>query len=247
MPTIRDTLDRLLDVALHPVHPHARSHLASKAGGIVSALLNGWFEPQAARQAVWHPNGFLKLTLAQGARGQRLRLHIWPARIEVEPLTEDVHTHYWAFSSVVLLGSLWSETFTPSPSGKQYRDKSLRDFQRKAGGGRTYPFRIGGLVRLSKDGEQRLVRGGTHWLAAGGTHRISRHGAGPAATLVLQGPPLLESCHVYVPLDHEAQWRKDAPPPARATSTEVHQAVECLLRAAPLDPGHHGCRAPAAR
>lgn len=60
--------------------------------------------PPQESQAIAHPNGFVKLPLAQTSDGAtRLFLHVWRA----DSVDADVHDHRWSFSSLVLRGEVF--------------------------------------------------------------------------------------------------------------------------------------------
>lgn len=75
--------------------------------------LRGLFDALVAAppDAVWHPTGFLVLSLLRGPEGA-LRLHVWPeaAREHGTPCWP-VHDHVWDLRSHVLCGSVESRRY----------------------------------------------------------------------------------------------------------------------------------------
>ncbi|MEM9092232.1 MAG: hypothetical protein AAGC93_26310, partial [Cyanobacteria bacterium P01_F01_bin.53] len=66
---------------------------------------------EISKNSCLHPNGFYRLVLWEGLRGERIRLHLWPA--DSVCVDSDIHNHFWRFSSLVLFGKVRSETFVP--------------------------------------------------------------------------------------------------------------------------------------
>jgi hypothetical protein len=77
--------------------------------GVLRELLRGLVA--APPEAVWHPTGFLVLTLVRRPEGA-LRLHLWPpGRRELGRPCWPVHDHVWDLRSQVLCGEVESRGY----------------------------------------------------------------------------------------------------------------------------------------
>jgi hypothetical protein len=150
-----------------------------------------WQESIAGR-SYWHPNGFVKLVLADHPQAGQVRLHVWPDL----PDDHDIHDHGWPYESIVLMGELTEIAFRESAFGEgrpmwrhSYRQIGLRRF---AVVGPT-------SVRLAEHGGVRVHSVGE--VSGGSPDHIHRFFAtlAPAATLLRVGPIVRQSSYVYRP------------------------------------------------
>lgn len=187
--------NNLLPCALDPISAKSVATLRS----ITSADFSCWIfacleheqtlERLAANGAI-HPLGFLKLVLAVGPNGERVRMHLWPVTHQIEAATH-AHDHYWSFSSLAIVGNVAStffETATDSSEGAEFHEWRLQQFHKHPRRGAPYNFMGGGSVYLKERQTLRVHQGGVYSMPAGEIHLGRPDDYGPGATLVLQGP-----------------------------------------------------------
>jgi hypothetical protein len=174
---------------------------------------------EVAARSYWHPNGFAKLVL-HAATDFRIRLHVWPPgrnrRGETNP-----HGHRWDFASTVLCGpGLRNTEYREAPTGAPY----VRHAYVGSGSGGTLTA-VGNTFLVVRD--RRVIRTCDRYAVSTETvHTVDPMGTSVVATLVVQGPPRLESTVVYcVPGEDNEQpgW------PIRPR--EVRQLVHAVLGA----------------
>jgi hypothetical protein len=120
---------RLLEYALAPS--------AAKPSG-----LN--LEPDAGT-SYRHPNGFVKIPLAQhSSTGMRLTLHVWDDNY----VDGDIHNHRWPFSSRILLGSLTNILYrhkADNTFGELHRPLAVYEYV-PAANGKSYSLTATGAI-----------------------------------------------------------------------------------------------------
>lgn len=153
-----------------------------------------------AARSYRHVNHFDKIVLVDSVdrRGYRLTLHLWdPPYTESEINDELIHDHRFSFWSTILVGTLVSENFEPSPSGRPYRQYTY--LPEKVADGATasnfYEFvSQTGLVQLAESVER---SGNSYYLAYHRTHRVVLPRDAMTCTLVLRGPRERERSNVF--------------------------------------------------
>lgn len=203
--SVRD-LEELLFAAQTPLSADTGELLRRyRDPSTVASLLNDLSCNEGALSAIaarsyHHAGGFEKLILAESSTGARVRLHVWPGRALAMALggEGDIHDHFWAFASLVVVGRLWS---------CHYQTTQLPDAERHVRF-RLKPGARGNCV-LIPDGSERLgvVRmtslgaGEVYSLSSSELHRAwaTSH---PTVTLVLQGPREEKANTVYRPCLH---------------------------------------------
>jgi hypothetical protein len=205
-----DLLERLVNFAIDPTRGTAMGALTSvpvKEFGewIIYVIGNSRLMLGLLEKARWHPLGFLKIPIAVGAQGQRVRLHFWPASSSI-PIPEDIHDHYWDFSSRMLCGELESTCYeSESQYGTLYEVWSLSDFRVNSEAGRPYEFCFTGITSLRVEYAHKLSVSSAYHMKVGMIHRIHKMNNNPAATLILQGPPVSKVTKVFYPVRSKMQ------------------------------------------
>lgn len=142
------------------------------------ALLRGL--SAAPPEAVWHPTGFLVLTLLRGEQGA-LRLHLWPpgARELGRPCWP-VHDHVWDLRSHVLFGAVESRVYDVVDDA--HGEAVL--YAVGYGEGRSSCMRRSARrVRVKEGAPRRIAAGGRYEVAAGEFHASTVAVGDLAATL----------------------------------------------------------------
>jgi hypothetical protein len=198
----------LLKKALKPTSRDAQTLRRVSKERWVSAWASSVLSDEAAlinltAHSVWHPNGFLKVVVAQGGDGERVRLHVWP-RSEASSEGEDIHDHYWTFSSVVVQGRLEIDSYeiTDGRRGLPFRVKELPGFHRDIRVGETYDVEDLGVTFLCRKSRTRVGEGEVYSMASCEIHRVKKVGGGITATLMLQGPPAKARTRVFLKAPH---------------------------------------------
>lgn len=227
-------LNKMLEYCEDPISTATRRKLSLAANGIWEEWLRTTIESEEllerhSEQARWHPNGFLKLTLAEGDDGRRIRLHIWPPNDRFAT-RQDIHDHYWDFSSVVIAGALSIEHYLEcgSKEGIEFESAVLADFWGKGPGDRRYYFRPAQNLRLICGKRETARAGDTHWLKCGDFHRTYNETDQFAVSLLLHSPPKTPQTTVCFPAGMHS-----APPTTHLRSIapqEFHRLLMALPR-----------------
>ncbi|MCH6170767.1 hypothetical protein [Pseudonocardia alaniniphila] len=186
-------------------------------------------EERAARCAArsyWHPNGFAKLVL-HATPDFRIRLHVWPEgtsrRGEPNP-----HSHRWDFASSVLCGDgLASAEYEESTDGAPFHR------HRYTGGGIDAVLISEVPTGLTVTDERTIARHESYNVTTDVIHTIEPLGTSLVATLLVQGPPKLDSTLVYCAPGQQAD-QQGIP----ISSDDVRKLVRDILNT-PDGPGRH--------
>ncbi|WP_222624382.1 hypothetical protein [Streptomyces buecherae] len=179
---------------------------AALARAALTAALLGRFEgplrPPATRTPIAHPNGFVKLPLAQlPGDGRRLFLHVWRAGGE----DAQIHDHRWHFAATVLTGELYNTVVEVAPDeAPRGPGEALGvDLDPDAYHVVRYRPQDGGFHLDASDAYRvRVTEARTHTVPAGGQYGMSaytlhRAGAAPGTlTLVARGRPVRDDNRV---------------------------------------------------
>lgn len=185
---------RPLGSGVFPGPPDACEELSGIA--LLAALEQRFVEglvPPREPQAIIHPNGFVKLPLAQTSDGTtRFFLHVWHA----DSMDADVHDHRWAFSSLVLRGEV-SHTLTDVTvtSGGAGRKRAVEGAERAfpvaryrlVGGRHCFDMSRGETAVVDRRHTHVLSVGRNYGMEAFVFHRA--HALAGAMTLVARGAP----------------------------------------------------------
>lgn len=147
-----------------------------------------------AARSYYHANSFLKLVLMAGDKNAwKLRLHIWHPQPDVsEPVTEDIHSHRWDFTTALLAGEYCAREFRVGPGDEYFHFKYL-----PVGAGKTFSLEEQGKEQLCNVFEANLPAGTIYHINHEVLHSISRSPGKAAASLVLQRPATTEFTNVY--------------------------------------------------
>ncbi|WP_433290771.1 hypothetical protein ACQPZQ_00255 [Pseudonocardia sp. CA-142604] len=184
-------------------------------------------EERAARCAArsyWHPNGFAKLVL-HATPDFRIRLHIWPEgtgrRGEPNP-----HSHRWDFASSVLGGDgLVNAEYEESTDGAPFHR------HRYTGGGIDAVLISDVPTGLTGTKKRTISTHEIYDVTTDVIHTIEPLGTSLVATLLVQGPPKMESTLVYCAPGQQADQ-----PGIPISADDVRKLVRDMLNA-PDGPG----------
>jgi len=170
----------LVSLAIHRVVEHPQA-----AADLLRAYMVHHFSNSCPRgNSHAHPNGFDKLSLYRSKLGFCVRLHVW--RSDTRHV-EQIHSHRWDFSSVVLCGALVAMNYRISRADEH-------------GGERYYAVRLGdmqehgkratnaGHVTLIHTNQARLGAMDSHSLRFSEPHRVRKEVVALTATLVVTAP-----------------------------------------------------------
>jgi hypothetical protein len=134
---------------------------------------------EVAGRSYKHANGFTKIVLMQ-SEWFKVRLHIWWPEADA---AEHIHEHRWWFGSVIVTGTMISETFREATSVRapefyEYKYIAKHDNQ---------PPRVAehGYTKLVREQMTRRQAGDAYKMAPSTLHRVLRS-EGLTATLVCQ-------------------------------------------------------------
>jgi hypothetical protein len=131
-------------------------------------------------EAVWHPLGFMDVTLRR-AGPRTLRLHVWsPVRGDYRGAGYSIHAHDWRLRSLVLAGALDNEIFAVSPAAVPTHQVYGIEYR-----GRTNVLRATGrMVACRLERRQRFGEGECYGLDTGVFHRTAVSPGAVTATFV---------------------------------------------------------------
>jgi len=155
---------------------------------------------EVAQRSYAHGNGFDKWVLFDDGN-YKLRLHIWYPGVAAE---ENIHNHRWNFASVVLAGSLSSDSFDWSDDCQQGEVYQHFHYQATTKQGR-YGLQYQGTRRLVQVSSQRLAAGSCYGMESRLLHRIHSQGNEAVITMTLQGPAQRDWTHWFTQRDVPAQ------------------------------------------
>lgn len=144
-----------------------------------------------AARSYRHSNGFDKIVLGESPSGAKVRLHMW---WKDSGTRSDVHDHYWDFSSVILYGTLTSELYAKTGTGKQVKAYHFHLFPRSNG---DFALRPLGEITLVRVEQKTLTKGEIQSLDHAALHTVNCPAHGIAATLVLHSRKLWNENNVF--------------------------------------------------
>jgi hypothetical protein len=206
---------------------HATAEWLRVNPDILTAAIEALRADEASRAAVaarsyWHPNGFAKVVLRAGAR-HSVRLHVWSDR---RPWSGDLnpHGHRWEFASWVLSGGLreafYSEVAAADEDAVGVFHRCL--YGRDADCRYLRPIRD---VALYQTSQTTRAAGAVYGCAGSVVHAVDPVGPAPIATVVVQGPPAVDSTVVYLHPDAPREHREQA-----LTESDLDLALDTVLR-----------------
>lgn len=84
-------------------------------------LEDGELARTVAANSYPHVTGFDKLVLLKDSNGSLIKLDVWWPGHRERSLTDNIHSHQWSFSSIVVSGSLQMQHFVPAAEGIRAR------------------------------------------------------------------------------------------------------------------------------
>ncbi len=146
---------------------------------VIETLLAIQREP-AGMEAVWHPLGFMDLTLRCVGR-RTLRLHVWsPVRGDYRGVGFSIHAHDWRLRSLVVAGALENEVFAATPASDPTHQVYAIEYHGQANVLRP----TGRLVACRLERRERFGEGESYGLATGVFHRTAVSPGAVTATFV---------------------------------------------------------------
>ena len=151
--------------------------------------------------AYWHPNGFLKIRIANDPDGASFRIHLWPKKSPGSDQIDDIHSHRWQYYSKVLYGSLKVETYQETPQGRA-RTRRFSCSQNNEG-----VYRLSPECVVNFDGVSATVisRGSSHEGGIETIHRTQAYGSGPVLSAFMQSASTSSRSHVYLTGDETSE------------------------------------------
>jgi len=209
-------------------------HTALKALLEDPSALAAWLvsfddEERAARCAArsyWHRNGFAKLVL-HATPDFRIRLHVWPEGTG-RPGEPNPHSHRWDFASSVLCGDgLVSTEYEECADGAPFHR------HRYTGGGIDAALISDVHIGLTVKTHGTIATHESYDVTTHVVHTIKPRGTSLIATLLVQGPPKLDSTLVYCAPGQQADQ-----PGVPISADDVRKLMRDMLNA-PDGPGRH--------
>ena len=156
------------------------------------------FLEELSKSAYFHVNGFLKITLAKGSDGSKLRLHIWNDTIlEYSNAQLSAHNHPWSFCSVVLCGSFRNIIYqTENTAGELHHKHScIIDGPENYG----HTIKEEGAVKLMETSNTVMRKGSSYFEYSKAIHRaMPENNKGITSTLIYQYPPTGNKSDLYL-------------------------------------------------
>ncbi len=162
---------------------------------LCAALSSPQVLKEITARSYWHPNGFLKLILAQSSTGSTLRVHSWRQQKQQsasEGLDTDIHSHRWPFISFVLSGALDILEFTETNQCEDRYNKYICAPNRKG----LYKLWSLGYTGLSCSNHQTVGMGEYYSIDTNILHQVFNRSQ-ETITAVIQGPPTERSSLVF--------------------------------------------------
>lgn len=156
---------------------------------------------ECSSNSVSHPLGFDKLTLI-ATPSYQLKLHIWWPNTR-NRTREDIHDHRFNFASVILAGSLKTETFLLDESGiPMFKFTEHKDARNG-----SYLFDDAGMTGVRHREINILGTGSAYFMNFEVLHRVSVNEHELVATLFLKLPPVRHKTTVL--MSHPMPIRRD--------------------------------------
>jgi len=189
---------------------------------------------QIAARSYRHVNHFDKIVLVDSERKSdyRLTLHLWQPPYTEEELNEElIHDHRFSFWSTVLAGTLRSESFQGSDTGRIYRQYEYVPERRT----KTNLYTFVGEASLRSNGTAEEHAGGSYYLPYETIHRVELPRQDITCTLVLRGPRERDNSNIfntsYPQTDTRVTNRPFSPRQLAAKLASLAEAVSIRARA----------------
>lgn len=186
--------------------------------------------PARARPYV-HVNGFTKLLVAEfPATGTRLTFHYWPAESgKSEVHHSRPHDHRFAFSSVLLTGMQNFVEFSVEPGQDESPFRELQ-YRPHFGGRLAWVRRRRDVDLRARNLINRNPVVDLYEVTADVVHSAATTTRAACATLVLRGPRVRQSAHVYYPLERVTPGALTIQVGQRISVSETCDQVRSVLR-----------------
>lgn len=142
--------------------------------------------------AYWHPNHFLKLRVAEDSDGASFRVHLWPA-LDHLLSADDIHSHRWAYHSVILHGALRITTYREVAGGTHL----ARRYTCSPNDDGAYALTPDVVVSLSVTSSAIVSAGMTHSGVTSTIHKTEVVGPRPVLSAFMQSAATSSRSHVY--------------------------------------------------
>ncbi len=216
----------------------AAKALASRPGDVAALLAHCVSAPdhwrQMADRAYCHPNGFAKFVLYEEPNSLfRLRLHVWAGESRRRNMQDEqnVHGHRWDFASTVIAGpGLCIDEYVLSEAcGAAYRSYEYRPRHGDAVRGAELAVEGDDLVAVGGVRLEHAVRfspatGDTYSCATDKLHTVRSVHDDLTATLIVQGPSVIEHAPVFRRADQPVQA-----PPEPLSEAEARRLMDATI------------------
>lgn len=143
-----------------------------------------------AARSIYHPNGYMRLLLADERPQFALQLHIWDGRSDSSYAMP--HDHPWNFATRILCGVYCSTTYQVTAAGGLF-DKYLIQYSQQT---RSYHREHVARVTLATTSRNHWAAHTMYTMAPSCIHQIDTPDVF-SATLLLRGPNLRRFSHAY--------------------------------------------------
>jgi hypothetical protein len=208
---------------LHSTAEWLRAHPDLLTSAVAALRARDTERADVAARSYWHPNGFAKVVLRTDVR-YSVRLHVWSNRRswsgDLNP-----HGHRWEFASWVLSGGLREAFFSEAAAtGETAPGVYHRCVYGRDGSGRRYLQPICD-VPLHQVSRTERAAGAVYGCGRTVIHAVDPIGPGPVATVVVQGPPVVDSTAVYLHPDAPREHSEEA-----LAESDLGHALDTVLR-----------------
>lgn len=186
--------------------------------------------PTRARPYV-HVNGFTKLVIAEfPVTGTRLTFHYWPVRSQKGGVHHSrPHDHRFSFSSVLLTGVQDFMEFSVEPGQDESPFRELQ-YRPHFGGRLAWVRKRRDVALRTRNNVSRSPIADLYEVTADVVHSAATTTEVACATLVLRGPRVRQSAHVYYPLDRVTPGALTLQVGQRISVSETCDQVKSVLR-----------------
>ncbi|MED7928173.1 hypothetical protein SMD20_28215 [Nonomuraea sp. LP-02] len=192
------TLTGMLVLANTPTSEQRKELTRIAQEGLLTALLasinlDDQLIAEIALASFRHPLGFDKIVLASRYPEAQVRLHLW--RHANVTNVEHIHDHRYAFSSVVLVGSMQAKIYAPHDSGPSFSEF----IETSEPGSGTWKMSPNGTTTIACTKSIYLVSGQAYSMTPESLHQVIPPSEF-SATLLLENRHLRKSTRVLAPL-----------------------------------------------
>jgi hypothetical protein len=181
---------------------------ARVVGVLRKLAYDGPWATAVALRSYWHANGFAKLVLGGGTGPEStVRLHVWPKMATATDVLvpPNIHSHRWAFASVVLAGGLKIDNYDETNKRIGLGSTVYRKYaHERSATGTGLPLRLLDEVTLVHTRSHTHTVGDLHSGDTEVLHKVTPVAGDLTATVFITGPSVVDSAKVYQ-IAHQAE------------------------------------------